>query len=283
MIPTEPLSRGAVRMWAVRMWAGLKPAPTVVAAYRPNGTANRWCHGMPRASSDDRVASFLEDAEGSCAHRYEVSVTITDSGLDGGNATCAVDDLGGAGDPTLPHGTEEVDVEADGRRPQADERGHREPHGVVQEGGVDPSVQRPVAVEVDVFHVYVADGLPRLDLLDPAPYVTRESNLLVEVPGEPGQLFFVRVSCYFFHKLSFWRDPENGNPSVSRPAVDVEHLAAHERGLLGGEVQDGGGHVLGPTGAADGDALYALGDEVVEIHAESGRGLTGHLRLYKAR
>src|SRR5918997_2591193 len=167
MMPTKPRSGGAVGMRAVRMWAGFKPAPTVVAAYRPNGTANRWCHGAPRMSSDDRVASFLEDAEGSCAHGHEVSVAITHPGLDGGDAARAVDDLGGAGDPTLPHGTEEVDVEADGRRPQADERGHRESHGVVQEGGVDPSVQRPVAVEVDVFHVYVADGLPRLDLLDP--------------------------------------------------------------------------------------------------------------------
>jgi hypothetical protein len=139
---------------------------------------------MPEACSlkslHDGVAPLLEDAEGSCAHGHEVSITITHSGLDGGDAACAVDDLGGAGDPTLPHGTEEVDVEADCRRPQADERGHREPHGVVQEGGVDPSVQRPVAVEVDVFHVYVADGLPRLDLLDLAPYVPRESNLLVD-------------------------------------------------------------------------------------------------------
>ena len=138
---------------------------------------------MPEACSlkplHDGVAPLLEDAEGSCAHGHEVSITITHSGLDGGDAACAVDDLGGAGDPTLPHGTEEVYVEADCRRPQADERGHREPHGVVQEGGVDPSVQRPVAVEVDVFHVYVADGLPRLDLLDLAPYVPRESNLLV--------------------------------------------------------------------------------------------------------
>src|ERR671910_1525649 len=70
---------------------------------------------------------------------------------------------------------------------------------------------------------------------------------------------------------------------VPRPAGDVEHLAAHERGLLGGEVQDGGGHVLGPSRAADGDALYALGDEIVEVHAKPGRGLAGHLRLYKAR
>ncbi len=149
------------------MGAVRRTAPTPVAVYQT-------------ASSHDRVASFLEDAEGSCAHGYEVSITITDSGLDGGDATCAVDDLGGAGDPALPHGTEEVDVEADGRRPQANERGHREPHRVVYERGVDPAVQCPVAVEVDAFHVYVADGLPRLDLLDFAPYVPRESNLLVD-------------------------------------------------------------------------------------------------------
>src|ERR671910_1541631 len=68
---------------------------------------------------------------------------------------------------------------------------------------------------------------------------------------------------------------------VPRPAGDVEHLATHERGLLGGEVQDGGGHVLGPSGAAGGDGLYTLGDEVVEVHAEPGRGLARHFRLYK--
>jgi hypothetical protein len=135
---------------------------------------------VPRASSDDGVASFLEDAEGSCAHGYEISITIVDSGLDGGDATCAVDDFGGAGDPTLPHGTEEVDVEADGRCPQTDERGHRETHRVVYERGVDTAVKRPIAVEVDAVHVYVADGLPRLDLIDLAPYVPRESNLLVD-------------------------------------------------------------------------------------------------------
>ena len=134
---------------------------------------------MPGASSDDGVSSFLEDAEGSSAHGYEVSITIPDSGLDGGDAACAVDDLGGAGDPTLPHGTEEVDVETDGCGPQANERSNREPHRVVYERGVDPAVQCPVAVEVDAFHVYVADGLPRLDLLDLAPYVSREGNRLV--------------------------------------------------------------------------------------------------------
>jgi hypothetical protein len=91
-----------------------------------------------------------------------------------------MDDFGGAGDPTLPHGTEELDVEAYSGGPQADERCHREPHRVVYERGVDPAVQRPVAVEVDALHVYVADGLPRLDLLDLAPYVPRESNRLVE-------------------------------------------------------------------------------------------------------
>src|SRR5215213_3544569 len=128
----------------------------------------------------DGVATLFEDAEGSRAHGHEVSIAIADSGLDGGDAACAVDDLGGAGDPTLPHGTEEVDVEADGGRPQADERGHREPHRVVYERGVDPAVQRPVAVEVDAFHVYVADGLPLLDLLDLPLDVPRESNLLVD-------------------------------------------------------------------------------------------------------
>src|SRR5215204_5336442 len=112
--------------------------------------------------------------------KVPVPMAIADSGLDGGDAACAVDDLGGAGDPTLPHGTEEVDVETDSGRPQADERGHREPHRVVYERGVDPAVQRPVAVEVDAFHVYVADGLPRLDLLDLTLDVPRESNLLVD-------------------------------------------------------------------------------------------------------
>src|SRR5215213_8349513 len=208
MIPAKPRSRGSHQ-------GGSRTASTTL--YRSHRTDPKLprtggvtvCHGMPRASSDDRVASFLEDAEGSCAHGYEVSVTITDSGLDGGNATCAVDDLGRADDPTLSHGTEEVDVEADGRGPQADERGHREPHRVVYERGVDPAVQCPVAVEVDAFHVYVADGLPRLDLLDFAPYVPRESNLLVKVLGELGQLFFVQTSYCFFHKLSFWPDPKN--------------------------------------------------------------------------
>src|SRR5215204_2574452 len=160
--------------------------------------------------SDDRVAAFLEDAEGARAQGDEVSITVADFGLDGGDAACAVDDLGGAGDPTLPHGTEEVDVEADGGRPQADERGHRETHRVVYERGVDPAVQRPVAIEVDAFHIYVADGLPRLDLLDLAPYVPRESNLLVEVLSESGQLLFVQASyCFFHHLLSSWRDLKN--------------------------------------------------------------------------
>ncbi len=129
--------------------------------------------------SDDGIATLFEDAESSRSHGHEVSIAIADSSLDGGDAACAVDDLCGAGDPTFPHGAEEVDVEADGRGPQADERSNREPHRVVYERGVDPAVQCPVAVEVDAFHVYVADGLPRLDLLDLAPYVPRESNLLV--------------------------------------------------------------------------------------------------------
>src|ERR671915_1752243 len=158
--------------------------------------------------SDDGVATLFEDAEGSRAHGHEVSIAIADSGLDGGDAACAVDDLGGAGDPTLTHSTEEVDVEADGGRPQADERGHREPHRVVYERGVDPAVQRPVAVEVDSLHVYVADGLPRLDLLDLTLDVPRESNLLVEVLCESGQLFFVQASYCLFHLLSSWCDPK---------------------------------------------------------------------------
>jgi hypothetical protein len=94
---------------------------------------------------DYRVAPFLEDAERSRAQGHEFSTAITDSCLDGGDAARAVDDLGGAGDPALPHGTEEVDVEADRRRPQADKRGYREPHRVVYERGVDPAVQCPVA------------------------------------------------------------------------------------------------------------------------------------------
>src|SRR5215210_3604041 len=240
--------------------------------------------------SDDGVAAFLEDAEGARAQGHEVSVAVADFGLDGGDTAGAVDDLGGAGDPTLPHGAEEVDVEADGRRPQADERGHGEPHRVVHQGGVDAAVQRPVAVEVDVLHVYVADGLPRFDFLDFAPYVAREGHFLVEVLREPGQLVFVQVSYGLFHRLSFRSLPRRRGTgsgrlgaSVARPAGDVEYLPAHESGLLGGEVQDGGGHVLGPSRAACRDVLHALGDEVVEIHAEAGRGLAGHLRLYKTR
>src|SRR5688572_30840495 len=154
MIPTKPRQR-----WGGPHEGGSRTAPTLVAAYRTHtgkpvlriGPAP--IAAYQTASSDDGVASLFEDAEGSCAHGHEVSIAITDHCLDGGEAACAVDDLGGASDPTLPHGTEEVDVEADGRRPQADERGHRETHGVVQERGVDPAVQRPVAVEVDVVHV----------------------------------------------------------------------------------------------------------------------------------
>src|ERR687898_939227 len=172
---------------------GRRTGPAPVAAYQT-------------ASLHDGVATLFEDAEGACAHGHEVSITIPDSGLDGGEAACAVDDLGGAGDPTLPHGTEEVDVETDGCSPQANERSNREPHRVVYERGVDPAVQCPVAVEVDAFHVYVADGLPRFDLLDLAPYVSREGNLLVEVLSKSGQLFFVQASYCFFHKLSSWRD-----------------------------------------------------------------------------
>src|SRR5215212_7661276 len=73
-----------------------------------------------------------------------------------------------------------------------------------------------------------------------------------------------------------------GQHLIYRSAGDIENLSVHESGLLGGEVQDGGGHVLGPSRAARGDALYTLGDEVVEVHAEPGGGLAGHLRLYKA-
>src|SRR5918992_1721064 len=67
--------------------------------------------------SDDGVATLLEDAEGSRAHGHEVSIAIADSGLDGGDAACAVDDLGGAGCPTPPYGTEEVDVQGGGGPP----------------------------------------------------------------------------------------------------------------------------------------------------------------------
>src|SRR5215217_39362 len=62
-----------------------------------------------------------------------------------------------------------------------------------------------------------------------------------------------------------------GQPLIYRSAGDIDHLSVHE-----------GGHVLGPSRAANGDALYALGDEVVEIHAEPGRRVAGHLRLHKA-
>src|SRR5215218_6054592 len=54
-------------------------------------------------TSDDRVPVFLEDAEGARAHGHEVLVAVADLGLDGGDATGAVHDLCGAGDPALSH------------------------------------------------------------------------------------------------------------------------------------------------------------------------------------
>src|SRR5919107_641163 len=91
--------------------------------------------------------------------------------------------------------------DAEGARAQADERGHGESHGVVHQGGVDAAMQSSVAVKVDVLHVYVADGLPRLDFLDLTLDVPREGHFLVEVLREPGQLAFVQVSYGLFHHL----------------------------------------------------------------------------------
>src|SRR5215208_7851423 len=69
--------------------------------------------------------------------------------------------------------------------------------------------------------------------------------------------------------------------SVPRPAGHVEDLPAHERGLLRGEVQDRGRHVLGPAAAARRDLLYHLLHELLEVQAEAGGCLAGHLRLDK--
>jgi hypothetical protein len=41
-----------------------------------------------RTLSDDRVAPFLEDAEGSSAQGHKVFVAIADFGFDGGDAAC---------------------------------------------------------------------------------------------------------------------------------------------------------------------------------------------------
>src|SRR5215207_1823440 len=55
------------------------------------------------STSYDRVPVFLEDAEGARAHGHEVLVAVADLGLDGGDATGAVHNLCGAGDPAPSH------------------------------------------------------------------------------------------------------------------------------------------------------------------------------------
>src|SRR5215218_1588130 len=79
------------------------------------------------------------------------------------------------------------------------------------------------------------------------------------------------------HRLS----PNAPFRSVSRSTGDVQDLAAHERRLFGGEVQDRRRHVLRPAAAAHGYVLHHLLYELLEIQAETGRGLPGHLRLDK--
>src|SRR5215217_4233365 len=87
MIPAKPRSHGTVRMRAVRelplqrLPHTERPIRLSVRAYRPTPIAL-----YQTASSHDRVASFLEDAESSCAHGYKTSITITDPGLDGGRS-----------------------------------------------------------------------------------------------------------------------------------------------------------------------------------------------------
>src|SRR5918998_3369891 len=71
-------------------------------------------------------------------------------------------------------------------------------------------------------------------------------------------------------------------PLVPGSAGHVQHLPAHEGGLLRGEVQDRGRHVLGPAAAAHGDVPDHLLDELLEVEAEPRGGLPGHLRLDKA-
>ena len=44
----------------------------------------RWAVREPPLQLHDRVASFLEDAEGARAHGHEILIAVADLGLDGG-------------------------------------------------------------------------------------------------------------------------------------------------------------------------------------------------------
>jgi hypothetical protein len=96
----------------------------------------------------------------------------------------AVDDLTLAGYTSCADRPQEVNVHLYGGRPDAHQRQHREAHGVVYEGGVDPAVQRARAVQVYLLHGNAYGRAPRLDPFDLRPDVPGESYFLVKVLGE---------------------------------------------------------------------------------------------------
>jgi hypothetical protein len=123
---------------------------------------------------------FLEDAERPRAKGDEVALRIVDLRLGGRRPAGAVEDLALAGYAPAADRAQEVDVHLDGRRPDANQRQHRETHRVVNEGGVYAAMQRTGAVEVVVLDVDVYDRSSRLYLLDLRPDVPRERYPLVE-------------------------------------------------------------------------------------------------------
>ena len=131
-------------------------------------------------NSDYGVALLLEDPERTSPHSDEVPLGVVHLRLCCRRPAGAVDDLALAGYAPLADGPEEVDVHLYSGRPHADQREHGEAHGGIYERSVDPAVQRPGPVEVEVLDVNV-DGAPaRLDVLYLRPDVLREGDPLVD-------------------------------------------------------------------------------------------------------
>src|SRR5215217_141202 len=157
----------------------------------------RW---KQREGSNDSVARLFEDPERPGAKGNEVAFGVVDFRLGGGGPASAVEDLALASYAPATDRAQEVHVHLNGRCPHAHERQHREAHSVVYERGVDPTMQRAGAIEVDILDVDAYNRTSWLDLLDLRPYMPGECDLVVKVLCEIVQLLFTQGTCIFSHR-----------------------------------------------------------------------------------
>src|SRR5215212_2133374 len=152
------------------------------------------------------------------------------------------------------------------------------------------STERPMALSIR------EEYTPPCSVPTPLRWMSSTSMYMTERPGSTSSTFAPmclekvtssskyrarRSSCSSFNAPPPSLTDTAPFRSIPRSTGDVEDLSAHERGLLGGQVQDRRRHVLRPAAAAHGYILHHLLYELLEIQTETGCGLPGHLRLDK--